>query len=124
MGIYERWLLPRLARQMGFCTPTNLMQRTVTYLLDFKPPLAFIAVAGAAIMAMAALDPPQGSYLWLLIHTAASVNAIMAAFALLPAPGLPGADIWRGSKAFMVALILATAALFVALAMLTGAPVI
>lgn len=87
-------------------------------------PLAFIAVAGAAILAMAALDPPPGSYPWLLIHTAASVNAIMAAFALLPAPGLPGADIWRGSKAFMVALVLSTAALFVALAMLSGAPVI
>ncbi len=87
-------------------------------------PLSFLAVAGAAVLAFAALDRGAGSYLGLLIHTTASVNAIMAAFSLLPVPGLPGADILRGSKPFMAALIVATGAVFVALALLSGAPVL
>lgn len=87
-------------------------------------PLAFLAVAGAAVLAMALLQPALGTPLWLLAHTTGSVNAIMAAFSLLPVPGLPGADILRGSKTFLAALIVATAAVFVALALLSGAAVL
>jgi len=35
--------LERCVRMMGFCTPTNLMQRAVCDLLDYKPPLAKVA---------------------------------------------------------------------------------
>lgn len=38
-----RDLLQRNVRRMGFCTPTNLMQRAVVHLLDYRPPLAEIA---------------------------------------------------------------------------------
>jgi len=38
-----RQQLERCVRMMGFCTPTNLMQRAVCNLLDYKPPLAKVA---------------------------------------------------------------------------------
>jgi len=34
-----RELLQQTVRRMGFCTPTNLMQRAVVHLLDHRPPL-------------------------------------------------------------------------------------
>ena len=38
-----RDLLQRNVRRMGYCTPTNLMQRAVVHLLDYRPPLEEIA---------------------------------------------------------------------------------
>jgi aspartate aminotransferase len=40
----ELWeALPRTVRAMGFCTPTNLMQRAVLHLLDYRPALEVLA---------------------------------------------------------------------------------
>lgn len=109
---------PGVTQRFGPLTREGMLRMSATV------PLAFLAVAGAGVLTMSALAPAPGSYVWFLIHTAASVNSIMAAFSLLPVPGLPGADIWRSSKPFMAALIVATAAVFVALALLSGAAVI
>ena len=77
-------------------------------------PLAYLAIAGFALMGAVALRSSQGDFLFTTLRVVTQVDAWLAVLSLIPFPYFAGGDIWRWSKAFWVILAVAGAALFFA----------
>jgi Zn-dependent protease len=77
-------------------------------------PLAYMAIGGAALAAALALRATGQSYGLLTAHIVAQVDAWLALFSMIPVQGFSGHDIYRWSKLFYLALLVAAAGVFFA----------
>jgi len=75
-------------------------------------PLCYTAIGFGALIALIGASGAIAGFPAILLAFVARVGGVMAAFSMIPVPGFPGADIWRWSKPFFVALIAAAVGLY------------